>query len=189
MKKFLLAACCVFALGACATQAPPTQVLPTITFQHLAPLTLGGQSLTIKDVRIKPTTGRDVSLRFPTPPEQALRTWAQQRLSLQGGADQLAFTIIDAVAIEEPLKTQDGIKGLFTTSQSERYTVKIAAQLEVISPSGLRQGMASAQANRFITVPEDMTLLEREQAWFTLVEQVMADFDKTMTANIAQKLQ
>jgi len=189
MRKLLFATACVLSLSACVTSPPPVQILPDMTFQHLQAIPLQAARLTLHDKR-QPYqgAGTDVSLRFPTSPAQALQTWAQQRLHPSAPTGQATFTLLEARAVEESLVRETGLTGLFTTNQSERYRVTIKAQLDVTAPAGVPSGQVTATATRFITVPEDASLFEREQAWYELVEQIMVDFDTTMEKNIREKL-
>jgi len=80
------------------------------------------------------------------------------------------------------------VKGLFTKDQSERYEATLKAKVELFDPSGKKLGFASAQVKRTITVGESVSLNEREQIWFELVEALMKDFDKTFEANMRTHL-
>jgi hypothetical protein len=95
--------------------------------------------------------------------------------------------------IETELKRTQGVRGAFTTDQSQRYDLSLACSLEILDDRGLlRQAFASAAATRFRTVPEGISINEREKVWFDLVEASMndinAEMDRQIRANMARFL-
>jgi hypothetical protein len=100
----------------------------------------------------------------------------------------VTFTVHEASVIEEKLKMKSGVTGTFTTQQSERYTARVEATLEVVDQAGQRRGFATANAVRSRTLREDASLNAREKMWFGLVEELMQEFDKEMTKNIKTHL-
>ena len=97
--------------------------------------------------------------------------------------------IADARVIETRLQGLGGLTGLFTTEQAERYDAAVELVIEIRSDRGYLDGLVRARAERSLTVPEDLTLNEREQVWFELVEALMADLNAELEANIQEHLQ
>jgi hypothetical protein len=105
-----------------------------------------------------------------------------------GGPRRAVVTIRDASVQEVPLARTGGVKGAFTTDQTERYDARVAADIAIFEPDGRRSAYALAEATRSTTVPEDATLAEREQIWFQLTEQLMRDFDDEMERQVRGNL-
>ena len=164
------------------------QKLPELTFTHLGGIKLNVSKLETSSRYKAPMKRPNVEHLFPAQPIVALKRWAGDRLKTAGRSGMASFTIHEASVIEEKLKMDSSFTGVFTKQQSERYTARVEATLEVFDTSGRRRGFASANAVRSKTVREDATLNEREKAWFDLVEELMKEFDKEMTKNVKRHL-
>lgn len=174
-------------LAACDT-TPPKHDLPQITFAHLAPITLDVGRVEVVSNYVPPLKAPNVEHRFPILPEAAMKRWAADRLKAGGAAGTARFVITDAAVVEEPLPLSKGLAGIFKKEQAERYNGTAEASLEIIDARGLRKGFASARAFYSRTVAEDVSMNERERAWFEIVEALMLVFDSEMEQNMRQYL-
>ena len=162
------------------------QKLPDLTFSHLKPIKLNVAKI-IVEVRYKPTLREpNVEHLFPTPPAEALKQWAKDRLLPVGVFGEAKLIIIDASAVEKQLPQKEGLAAAFTRQQSQRYDATVAARLEINSSHG--QGTAMAEVKRFTSVREDATINIRERAWFDLTESLARNFDVTLEKNIRMHL-
>jgi len=164
------------------------QKLPELTFSHLGGIKLNVSRLETASRYTAPLKKPNVEHLFPAQPAVAMKRWANDRLKTAGPSGSARFTIHQASVIEEKLKMDSSFTGVFTKQQSERYTARVEATLEVFDAKGKRRGFATANAVRSKTVREDATLNEREKAWFDLVEDLMKEFDREMTKNIKSHL-
>ena len=98
------------------------------------------------------------------------------------------MVLVNATVIETALETTGGIQGAFTTDQAARYDATIEMRIEIINSLGETVGTANAVAKRSQTVPEGITLIERDQIWFELTEQVMRELDVELTTTIKRYL-
>ena len=178
-------------LAACSTP-PPRPRFPELTYGHLGLFTFDVERVEIVS-EYKPNFGApNVEHLFPTPPEQTLRRWAQDRLAASGKPGRYArFTIQDAKVTETSLPRTPGVRGAFTTDQTQRYDGTLSAVLEIREErANYRAGTASAWATRARTVAEGITINDREKVWFDLVESMMndinAELDRQIRANLAQ---
>jgi hypothetical protein len=128
----------------------------------------------------------NVEQEMPMPPARAARQWAFDRLQATGeNPYTLLMTIHDASVTEKSLGVQKGIEGAFNTEQAERYDANLDATVELIDPdSRVTLAQASAKVWRYVTLAEDASVNDREKAWFTLVEQLMDDFNARMDNSI-----
>ncbi|WP_417820179.1 hypothetical protein [Terasakiella sp.] len=183
MKKWIFAFAGVLLISAC-TNTPPVQNLPEMTFKHLAPIPVQAAKLDVVNKSVTSVDGKEISHRLPTSPKQAMTQWAYDRLQPNGSGGRAVFTILEASAVENKLEKQTGLKGVFTTDQSERYDLTVDGRLDVYDAQGKNKGFATAKAHRYMTVSEDTSLLELEKKWYELLEKLMADFNQVMTENI-----
>lgn len=180
-------------LAACSS-SPPRPRFPELTYGHLGRFTLDVVRVDIIS-EYKPTFAKpNIEHTFPVVPEQAMRKWAEDRLAVTGNPGRFArFVIQDAKVIETELPRSTGVRGAFTTDQTHRYDGTLSASLEIREERGqFRAGTASAWASRSRTVPEGITINDREKVWFEIVESLMndlnAELDRQIRANLGQFL-
>lgn len=185
-RGFLLSATAV-ALAACAS-APPAPVFPELTYRHLGMITLDTSPVEIVDEYRPPHADPNIEHKVPVPPALAMRRWALDRLADTGNPDRRAvFTIQQAAMTEVRLKRTEGVRGVLTTDQSERYEITLAARLELFEGRE-RVGISTATVKRGRTVAEDITLNDRDKALFEMVESAMLDLDRELETSIRQFL-
>ena len=186
-RKLTLFILPVAALGLAACETPVSiQKLPELTYGHLPPLKLNVARIEVVVQYQAPLKEPNVEHLFPTPPLKALRRWASDRLRAVGRSGTAKLFITDASAIETSLKKKTGVVATFTKQQSTRYDLTVDTVLEV--SDGRRTGRVSARVTRFSTLREDVTINERDRAWFDMTEALIKDFDAEMEKNIRQGL-
>ncbi len=180
-------------LTGCDTPAPRRR-FPELTYGHLGKFRLDVARIDIVSEYKAPFAPPNIDHLLPVSPEQTMRRWATDRLQAIGTPGRTAqFIIQDAKVTDTALPRTQGIKGAFTTDQTDRYDASFQARLLVRSErGGLREGEASAWATRSRTIPEGITLNAREQTQFELVEATMndlnAELDRQIYANLSQFL-
>ncbi len=177
----------IFALASCQINST-SQVFPELTFKHLKLLSLNVARLEIVSSYNQPMSAPNVDHLFHTQPAGALSNWAKDRFRANGTNSFARFTIIEASVSETKLDKKKGIIGVFTKDQSERYDAILEAKLEIFDDSGHSKGFAKARATRSVTVREDSSINQREQAWFNLTEKLVRDINAELEENILKYL-
>jgi len=179
----------VFALGLAACEvADPAKPLPQLSYDHLAPINLGVSDLEVVTKFQSPLKRPNVEHRFDTRPADALASWARSRINPVGGPLRARLVIDNAAAIEEQLKLDKSFTGTFKKEQSARYTLTLAATLEILDPAGQRVGHASTQVSRGHTTREDASFNDLREEWFELTEKSIAAFNVEMEKTTRQYL-
>lgn len=173
-------------LGACAT--PPAVNFPELTFRHKTPIRLAVGSVEVINEFRMPFAAPNVEHKMPVAPGPAAERWAQDVLQADGGVDKLVMVITDASVTETPLQIKKGLKGAFTTDQTERYEARVAVRLEIRTPDNKRRAVAEAFATRSATISEDATLTDRETLWYGLTEKLLGEFDTAIRPQITAHL-
>lgn len=186
-KRPFLTILAVFALAGCQASIPAQQ-LPELTYGHLQPLNLAVDSIDLAIEYQAPLAAPNVDHLFPITPSEALRRWTEGRLKSVGGKPVARLVVSDASVVETTLAQKDGLGGVFTKDQSERYDARIEATLKVEDAEGTMIGFAKTDIKRSITIREDANINDRELAWFKLIEALMKDFNVEMEKNIRQHL-
>lgn len=182
----------IVALTGCQTTPAPTR-FPELTYGHLGVIKLDVDRIDIASDYQAPLRPPNVDHLFPTPPERAMRRWAQDRLAAAGSnTGRFArFVITDAKVTETNLPRSTGLTGAFTKDQSQRYDLSMSAAIEIREERGnFRSGYATASTSRSRTVREDISVNEREKVWFEMLEQAMselnAELDRQIKANMTR---
>jgi len=171
------------ALSACTTPLPQSR-FPQITYKHLPPISLDVAEISVEDEYKAPGIPPNVDHLFPVRPADAAMAWGRDRLVVAGAGRRLRYVVREASAIETALKTKEGLTGVLTVDQSERYEMRIIVELQIINDDGRTEGTANAQVERSVTVPEDSKLRDREKVWFKMVEDAMKELDAQLEKTI-----
>ncbi len=174
-------------LSACDVPLPESK-LPTVDFSSLMPYELNVGQLEIASTYRAPGRAPNIDQDMNPTPEADLKRWAQQRLQPMGTSGSLRFTVVDAAVTETPLKTEDGLGAMFKKQAIARYDVNFRVSMQIFDEAGKLAGEASANAKRFQTVLEGMTVYEREKVRATLVKAAMEDINTQMDKQIRSNL-
>lgn len=187
MRLLLLAVSMVLfgALTACETTLPP-RAFPELRYNHLAPIRLDAVRVDVIETYRSAGTKPYVEHEFPTRPATVAAQWGRDRLIAAGVNNVVRVTIVNGAVVEVPLKRTTGVTGVFTTDQSERYDGTLEIKIEIIGSDGRQLASVSAQAKRSRTVPENITLAERERGWFRMTESMMNDLNLSLERQIRQ---
>ena len=189
IRVHLRAAIVLLSLAAAACETPvERRAFSEITFGHLPPISLDVAAIDIVVAYQPSLQAANVEHEFPVSPATASERWAAERLQAVGASGRAVVTIVDASVIEVALKKSTGLKGLFTTDQSERYDATVRLTIEAVDLNRQLTARAEAEAKRSRSVGESVTLAEREKIWFALTETLMADFDGAMEEQIRAHL-
>lgn len=175
----------ILALGACTTPGPPQPPGP-LAFDDLSRIGVDVQEFRVDRRYSPPGEAPHVDHLMTESPTAAIETWAQRRLRPDGRAGQGTVIIQEASLVREPLPRTEGIRGVFTRDQAERLTATINVRLEAQNPQ--RSGYVQARATRSMTLSEDASLAEREQAWSNLVERAIRSMDEQFVGSLRAEM-
>lgn len=171
------------ALAACDTPAP-SAARPAVEFDHLPPFQLAVAERTLEEAYKPPLTAPNVEHELPLSPLTVMRTWYDDRLRAVGPSGSARFVVLKASVVRVDLRKPQGIQALLTKDQVERLDLEMKARLEVTTAGGLGTGFAEAEVRLSRTLPEGMTLNERDDALFQFVAEAARAFDAEMDKNI-----
>jgi hypothetical protein len=187
-RRSALVAVPVLALIAVASCAPVATRpnFPDIRFTQEPKIRLDVAAVDVERV-FRPTLHQpQVEHLFPVPPEIAAEAWAHDRLEAAnpGSPRRVRVRILDASVKEVPLKRTEGLRGAFTTDQSERYDATIEMAVDILGERGFPERSVTAKAERSQSVKEGITPNEREQVWYELTRALMADIDRQLESEM-----
>ena len=181
--RFVLASLAALVLLASCRDAPPGPRYPELSFAHLPPIRLNVAELQVVREYVSPGTKPNVEQLFPARPADVAERWARDRLRPVGGEGVAVVRIKEASVVEVPLPRTEGVRGAFTTDQSERYDGVLEVSVEA-SRRGGRSAVVSSRATRSRSVPEDITLNDREKVWFEMSEALINDINAALERQI-----
>jgi len=170
-------------LAACDTTAP-TAAQPAVRFTHLPPIQVNVAELVLDEQYKPPLQPPNIEHQLPLSPLTVMRDWSDDRLRAVGSGGSARLVILRASVVREELRKAGGVPGLITKDQAERISLEMKARLEVSTAAGLGTGFAEAELRQSRTLPEGMTLNEREDALFQFVATAARAFDAEMDKNI-----
>ncbi|WP_448191725.1 hypothetical protein [Azospirillum sp. sgz301742] len=189
-RSLLLAAAAAAALAAC--QNAPIRPAPRpIDFSSFGPIVLNAAKIDFVDAS-RPAGGVvHVEQRASTPPLEAMRRWTAERLQAAGRAGTMRVTVRDASIIEVPLPTTGGVKGYFTNEQAQRYEGRLEVEVTGEGPvanGGSFRGTTKAVATHTSTVPENVTLADREATISEISRHLAEEINARLDAGIRKDL-
>ena len=167
--------------------APPSRASAPPSFAALPPLVFDLRRIEVVERPAAPHPD-DVEHLFPTPPAIAIGLWVTDRLRASGTVGALRVTVDEASARSTPFATNTDLEGLFTREQAERLDLRLRVTIEAIDASGAVNGSASADAKRSRTLPEGITLAERERLYDETVQALLYDYNASQEQAIRQYL-
>lgn len=180
--KVAMAFAAVLALGACESVQPQIQRLPDISFAHKQPIMLNIAELRIDPQYQPPGRKPNIEHVMPVSPEAAAVRWAQDRLRPMGAAGSGAARMIisDARVIEVPLPVEKGVTSLFKEQQAERYEGFLDVSIQILDQRNLPIADVVARATRTRSVPQGISLNERDRVLHQMTEDLITDIDNQM---------
>lgn len=179
----LVFAVCAGLVAGCASKVE-APAYPQISFAHLPGISLDVARVDVENAYVSPATAPNVEHRFPVSPSATALNWGRDRLKPAGGTGVVRVTVERASVVEVPLERTKGIRGAFTKDQSERYEGVITVAVRILDSNGEERAIVRASTQRSQTVPEDVSLNERDKIWFQMTEKMMATLNESLEAQI-----
>jgi hypothetical protein len=183
--RFLMAVLGMTGLLAGCESAPPRPSFSDIRFTDSPPIRLAVGGIDVASDFKSSFQSPHVEHLFPVPPARALENWAHDRLAATTGSARARFLIQEASVVEVELKKkEEGITGVLTKEQAQRYDATVRATLSIVDDRGLPVRTVTVKATRSQSVLEGITPNDREKTWYDMTKALMRDFDQQMGIEI-----
>jgi hypothetical protein len=181
MKKTTVAFGLIIALAACAfEQTPPPVTLNRTLFPKIV---MDVKTISLTDRSgLQPSDSPYVGNKFSPTITEAVKQWATDRLQANGQTGQAILVIKKAALTTESLPVKDGVEGWFTREQSVKYVGRVDVTIEANGKSGY--AVADAIASRAVSLPENPTEIEKQNAYMTLLNGLMKDLSENLESGI-----
>ena len=184
-SRLALALFCLFAV-ACTPAPAPAPHFPEITFRTEPPFRITAETVEIVEAYVPPLRAPNVEHESPVAPSILLRRWAEQRLEAAGGPGYVRATITDASIVETELATNQTVETSFQTEQAFRFNGRAAMRIQLVDATGAVRATVEGAAEQVRTLPENATLLERQEILFQMSEDLARALDKVLGENLRQ---
>lgn len=189
-RRFAIASAILAALAGCQTASAPAPVAPA-DFSAFPAIVLNVAAIDIVDARRGVAGAVDGTLADP--PIEAVRRLVRQRLAAGGRRGRARVAITEASLVEVPLRTTDGVRGLFTDDQAWRWNGRVAVEISAenvgteVGEAAIR-GQTKAQANATATAPERSSIAEREAVKADVVRSMVERLNAAIDAGVRKDL-
>ena len=174
-------------LAGCSTPPPPPPRFPEVTFSG-PPIKLAVGAVEVVEAYTPPLAAPHVEHLFPISPEHMAARWPKDRLAAGGGPLRARYTVKEAGVTETQLPRTEGIRGAFTKDQAQRYDAALDIELDIIDERGFAVGTVTAHVERHQSVAEDITLAQRDEVWYQMVQGMAKDLDAELDKNVKASL-
>lgn len=165
-----LSLCLPALLTACGGPPVPTSFAP-LSWDYLPPLKLNVASIDIDDSWAPGSGRRDQGMLAPTPPVEALRKMAEDRLVAAGTSGRAVFVIEEASIVQS----------------RDKYAGTFAVRLDISTSEGTRSGYAEARVMRTRNIDDDSPGGKRAEL-YDLVKRMMADMNVELEYQVRRSL-
>lgn len=170
-------------LAAC-TSSPPPERIPTLSFSQLKPFRLNVARIEIVPEFQSSSRPPHIELDMPISPENAVRRWVQDRLQPIGTAGVMRVVIHDASATETPLPVDTSATAILKTQQASRIDVSVNVSVQMLDERQFVRAEVTGRSQRSRTVPEGLTLRERDRIVYDEVVDMMNGFNDSIAPEI-----
>ena len=181
MKKFTVAFLCLAFLSACSSgELPPAKFAAPPSDK----IVLNVAKIDVVDhSEFQPSDSPYNTYHLEPRIAQVIRQWAADTLRAGGASGQAVILIQDASLSAQALPTSNAtMDRWFKRQQASKYTGNVSVQMEITS--GTNYGFVDAGASHFITLPEEPTSTERQNAYVELLDGLTKDFRQNFDSSL-----
>lgn len=184
-----LASALLVLLAACTTGPKPAPAFPPFEFRAKPPVRFDVAHIEIEDRYRPPLKAPNVEHLFPIPLAAAAQRWAEDRFQAVGRTGTARVLIEDASATLKSLPVDKGFTGLFKREQAEELNGELSVRIEIGGLASRATGFAEAKAVGRRTIPENVSLNERDRIYYEFAKELTEKLDQSMDQAIAKYLQ
>ncbi|HEU0118428.1 MAG TPA: hypothetical protein VFR09_07320 [Alphaproteobacteria bacterium] len=177
MKKLASAFALSILLAACSS-APP----PKVASDFGAPSKI---NLDVKTVSLTDRSNATDGVHMQPSVADAIKQWSTDHLQAAGSAGEAIVVIKDASVVQQAIPHEGQ---WFTREQTSKYNAHVEVELQ-IKGQGDSYAIASAQASRYETLPENATEAEKQNAYMTVLNGLVRDLGQNLNGSIHEHLQ
>jgi len=183
---FVLLSCVLVAILSACADGPPSSTPPDMTFANLQPIEVNASSVDVIDNYKPPLQDPNIEHTFQMPPYVAAERLLRHQLAVVGTENTLRAIIEDASVTREELPQDKGLASYFEQQPAARLKAKMLVRFELVDPHApdIIIGRAEVIARREKTLTEGLSPAERDQAYFSLTNDLMDDVNDGLRSTV-----
>jgi len=189
---YIIISAAVLGLAACTTTSANNANAPArILAEFGQPFYVNAANVVVENRYDPMANPKDIASSFPTPPDAALKRYAETRYKPAGGAGTFKFVIEDASVYREALKSQNSAARWVGVDNRDRYTatIKVVLFREGDNYGGAPGAMQNEiRAERTLTIPSTLSLNARDEKFDDFLLQILRDLDAAATSSLTNTL-
>jgi len=180
MKKLTVALGLILSLTACSHEYRR----PEVENRELLPkIGINVKRISLADRSgMQPTNSPYKNNSFSPTISQSIKQWASDRLQANGQDGQAIIVIKEASLARYSMPMEGGIDRLILRQQATKYIAKAEVALEASGPNGY--AVTEATATRAVSLPEDPSEFEKQDAYYILLKGLMKDLGENLETGI-----
>lgn len=188
--KLTLCISMIFVLAGCTSTTVGTQgkPVPDMTFAHVEPLLLKVSSIDIVNNYDPSEDAEDMSNALPTPPDIALRRYAESKFKADDFQDTLKFVIEEVYTHVDEQPPVTGLMAWSKPSAKDTYKVVMKVRMYTQNDLGEQSEHSILTFKRSIAIPHSYSVAEREFEQYKFLETLMDDVDNVVTKTLHEKM-
>lgn len=186
MRRLVLLLSCL--LAPLALVRPALAQSGGFGFSATAPIVLDVAEVEVVETYVAPLKPPNIEHTLSVTPAESVRLWVQARLKAGGTVGKARVTIRQASIVEVQLPRTTGIRGWFTTDQSQRYDGTLSVSIQIDQPNKNFIGSTESVVTSSKSVSEDTTLDQRQATWDGMVHDMARDLDGQLSQGIRANL-
>lgn len=178
----------LFVLVTACSTPPPGNAFPEQSWAHKPKIKLLVGEIAVEQTyrdRVEPP---HAERQAPRTPSEEMRNWAQRRLLAAGSGGRATLTIYEGSILQTDLPADKGTFSFFNSTAARRFQGTLVVALTITNASGVTVGRVEAEARQTTELPQGMSLNEREEALFEMVQALLVSMDGEMEGQVRRHL-
>lgn len=187
MKRLLCMT--IFLIAAACQPAPPEPRFSIPRYDDMPPIPV--QAATMQITRGYIPTGQlpQVEHEFPVRIDDAAEQWLRDRVKPVGAAGELTFVIEDARVTRIDLPRTQGVKGVFTKDQAERYDARLLVRGTLVQQYPVqRDATVVAEVKISRSLDENAGWRDREELFYDMMLEINSRLGQAMEQQLRAQL-
>ncbi len=162
--------------------------LPQLDYQNISPLYVSAGSVDVSTTYVPSVESSQAAQAFTTPPDVALRRYAESRLKSQGYEGALKFVIQEASVRHSVADADNSAMKWAGVGKHDRYDLKIRINMSLVTPDGQQPKSANIEVTRFISVPQSYSIAKREKTLRDFMQRLIGEVDNMVTSALQDRM-
>lgn len=185
--RIMLLGAMVVLVQACSSGAVKEGMpLPELTFAHLAPVHLNVAEIKTEQIFEPDQEHQKVINQMPISPNSAVLRYFDQRYVAAGNEGRLIIQIIDTTVSRAEIEPEGRFSKLIGINKKQKYNAMAHIDVRFRRNTGSPASTSSVTARRTLTMPQNISLAEKDARLLEMIEDLVDEIDSIMIQSFDQ---